>query len=218
MTGAGDRVRFDYLRDPAAIYRRSFELVAEACNLGALAPGDQPVAARIVHSCGMPDIVGDLRFGGDVGAAVRAAVTAGRPVVVDSRMTANAIHSAALPAGARVVCGLDDPDVTAHAERLGTTRSAAGIVLLRAELDRAVVVVGNAPTALFALMELMLDNGVRPAAILGFPVGFVGAAESKDALVHHAGDVPFVTVLGRRGGSAMAGGALNGALLGGGDA
>jgi precorrin-8X/cobalt-precorrin-8 methylmutase len=218
VTGLGDRVRFDYLRDPAAIYRRSFEIVAEACDLDALAPADRPISARIVHSCGMPDIVGDLRFGGDVGGAVRAAVAAGRPVVVDSRMAANAIHSSALPEGARVVCGLDHPDVTAHADRLGTTRSAAGMVLLRADLDGAVVVVGNAPTALFAMLELMLDEGVRPAAILGFPVGFVGAAESKDALVAHAGDVPFVTVLGRRGGSAMAGGALNGALLGGGGA
>jgi len=218
VTGLGDRVRFDYLRDPAAIYRRSFEIVAEECDLDALSPADRPIAVRIVHSCGMPDIVGDLRLSGDVGGAVRAAVAAGRPVVVDSRMTANAIHSAALPEGARVVCGLDHPDAATDAARLGTTRSAAGIVLLRAELDGAVVVVGNAPTALFALLELMLDDGVRPAAILGFPVGFVGAAESKDALAAHAGDVPFVTVLGRRGGSAMAGGALNGALLGGGGA
>lgn len=218
MTGAVDRVRFDYLRDPAAIYRRSFEMVAEACDLAGLAPGDRPVAVRIVHSCGMPDIVADLRFSGALGEAVRDAIGAARPVVVDSRMTANAIHSAALPEGARVVCGLDRPDVAQCAARLGTTRSAAGLHLLRAELDGAVVVVGNAPTALFALLELMLDEGVRPAAILGFPVGFVGAAESKEALVAHAGDVPFVTVLGRRGGSAMAGGALNGALMGGGGA
>lgn len=218
MTGVSDRVRFDYLRDPAAIYRRSFKIVAEECDLDALAPADRPIAARVVHSCGMPDIVGNLRFGGDVGGAVRAAVASGRPVVVDSRMTANAIHSAALPDDARVVCGLDHPDVAEHAAQLGTTRSAAGIYLLKQELDGAVVVVGNAPTALFALLELMLDDGSRPAAILGFPVGFVGAAESKDALVEHAGDVPFVTVLGRRGGSAMAGGALNGALLGGGAA
>jgi len=204
---------FDYLRDPAAIYRRSFEMVDEACDLDGLAAGERAIATRVVHSCGMPEVVADLRFGGDLAGAARRAVADGRAIVVDSRMTANAIHSSALPAGAQVVCGLDLPGVAEEARRLDTTRSAAGIVLSREALHGGVALIGNAPTALFALLELMLNEGVRPAAILGFPVGFVGAAESKEALVAHAGEVPFATLLGRRGGSAIAGGALNGALF-----
>lgn len=166
---------------------------------------------RVVHACGMPEVAAALRFHGDVAAAVRAALAAGGAILADSRMTADAIQPARLPAGAEIVCRIDDPAVRTEAERRGTTRSAAAVQLWRPRLAGAVVVIGNAPTALFELIAVIRDGAPPPAAILAFPVGFVGAAEAKAALIADA-PAPFVTLPGRRGGSAMAGAALNAIL------
>lgn len=198
-----------WLRDPAAIERRSFELIAAEADLAALPALLRPLAARLIHACGMPDILADLAWGGEPVTAGRAALAAGAPVLVDARMVAAGITRRRLPAGNAVSCTLDDPAVAALAAGLATTRSAAALELWRPHLEGAVVAIGNAPTALFRLLELLAESAARPAVILAFPVGFVGAAESKAALVEAATDVPFVTLRGRRGGSAMAAAAVN---------
>ena len=197
-----------YLRDPAAIYRRSFEIIRAEADLGGFTPGERAVVERVIHACGMPDIVADLRFGGDAVAATHTALGAGAPIFTDSRMAASGVIRDRLPAGNAVTCLLDLPGVDASSKELATTRSAASIDAAADRLGGAVVVIGNAPTALFRLLERLDDGAPCPAVVLGFPVGFVGAAESKAALAGRT-DVPFITVLGRRGGSAMAAGALN---------
>lgn len=198
----------DYLRDGAEIYRHSFATIREEADL-AILPGDVAgVAVRMIHSCGMVDLVGDLRYSLDVVEAGRAALEAGAPILCDAKMIASGITRKRLPAANDVVCTLDDPSVPGLAERLGTTRSAAALELWRDRLPGSVVAIGNAPTALFRLLELM-DEGVgAPAAIIGVPVGFVGAAESKVELAKRA-PAPYLVVHGRRGGSAMAVGAVN---------
>ncbi len=202
-----------YLRDGVAIYDRSFATIRAEADLSRFSDAEADIAVRMIHACGMVDLAADLVFSlGFVGVA-RAALRSGRPILCDSRMVAAGITRARLPAGNVVLCTLAEPEVPALASRLGTTRSAAALELWREHLAGAVVAVGNAPTALFRLLEL-LDEGVpHPAAVIGVPVGFVGAAESKDAL---AADrrVPFVVVRGRRGGSAIAAAAVN-ALAGG---
>jgi len=198
-----------WLRDPAAIERRSFELIAAEAGLAALPQPLRPLAARLVHACGMPDIVADLAWAGDPVTAGRAALVAGAPVLVDAGMVAAGITRRRLPAGNAVLCTLDEPTVRALAAALATTRSAAALELWRPRLEGAVVAIGNAPTALFRLLELLAEGAARPAVILAFPVGFVGAAESKAALIAAATAVPFVTLRGRRGGSAMAAAAVN---------
>jgi precorrin-8X/cobalt-precorrin-8 methylmutase len=165
------------------------------------------VAVRIIHACGMTDIARDIVMSPGFADNARWALVAGAPILCDSRMVANGITRARLPAGNEVVCTLDDPKVPAIAERLANTRSAAAMDLWGERLAGAVVAIGNAPTALFRLLEL-LDSGARPAAVIGLPVGFVGAAESKDALAND-GRVPFLVVKGRKGGSAMAAAAVN---------
>jgi precorrin-8X/cobalt-precorrin-8 methylmutase len=204
MTGG-----FDYLRDPAAIYRRSFEIIRAEADLSGLPADLAAVAVRLVHACGMPDIVAGLAWSGDAAGAGRRALAAGRPVLVDARMVAEGVIAARLPAGNAVVCTLGEPAVPALAARLQTTRSAAAIDLWRLRLDGAVVAIGNAPTALFRLLELLQEGAPRPAVILAFPVGFVGAAESKEALIAAGLDVPYLTLRGRRGGSALAAAAVN---------
>ena len=199
----------DYIRDPAEIYRRSFAQVRAETDLACLPACLHALAIRLVHACGMPDIVADLAFGGDVMAAGRAALAVGAPVLVDATMVAAGITRRRLPAGAEVICTLDRPDVPALAQAIGNTRSAAAVDLWRPRLGGAVVAIGNAPTALFRLLEILADGAPRPAVILGFPVGFIGAAESKQALIDAAGDIPFVTLRGRRGGSALAAAAVN---------
>ena len=191
----------DYLRDPAEITRRSFEIVRAEAELDALPDALQGVAVRLVHACGMPDIVGDLAWRPGVAEQGRAALLAGAPVLADCRMVADGVIRGRLPAGNDVICALDDPQVPALARHLATTRSAAAVELWRDALAGAVVAVGNAPTALFRLIELLAEGAPRPAAILAFPVGFVGAAESKEALIEADLGVPFVTLRGRRGGS-----------------
>lgn len=200
---------FDYIRDPQEIYRRSFAEVRAACDLSRLPEGMDEIVLRLVHACGMPEIVPDLAWEGDVMAAGRAALSAGAPVITDCRMAADGVTLARMPAGTRVLCPLNDPAVPEMARRLGTTRSAAAVELWLPNLAGAVVAIGNAPTALFRLLEVLAQGAPRPAVIFGFPVGFVGAAESKQALIEAELDLPYVTLTGRRGGSALAAAAVN---------
>ena len=200
----------DYLRDPAAIYARSFELIRAETDLAGLPPALHPLALRLVHACGMPDIVPDLAWGGDPAAAGARALQAGAPILCDARMVAAGIMASRLPRANDLVVTL------AEARAEGTTRSAAAVELWRPRLAGAVVAIGNAPTALFHLLERLAAWPERPAAILAFPVGFVGAAESKEALIAAGGalGVPYLTLRGRRGGSAMAAAAVNALLVG----
>lgn len=207
-TGAPAR-RYDYERDPAAIYRQSFAIVREEANLGRLPEELRDVAVRLVHACGMPDIVSALSWGGDIVSRARGAIGAGAPVFTDVKMVEHGIIHKYLKAGNEIVCTLDDPRVPALAEKLATTRSAAAVDLWAERLEGAVVAIGNAPTALFHLLERIAEGYPKPAAILGFPVGFVGAAESKDALAENPFGIPYLVLKGRRGGSALASAAVN---------
>ena len=198
-----------YLKDPAAIYEQSFATIRAEADLAALPKAVEPLAVRLIHACGMVDLLQDLRFSPDIMDAARTALMDGCLIITDCEMAAAGIIRRLLPASNRILCTLNDPQSSLIAAKLQTTRSAAAVSLWREHLDGAVVVIGNAPTALFALLELMDAEPARPAAILGFPVGFVGAAESKEALAENPRGVPFVTVRGRRGGSAMAGAAVN---------
>ncbi len=199
----------DYLRDPAAIYERSFATIRQEADLNGLAPELAPIAVRLIHACGMVDLAADLRGDARLAAAVRAALTAGRPIIADCEMVRSGIIARFLPQGTRVLCPLNAPSVPALAKELGTTRSAAAVELWKPELKGAVIVIGNAPTALFALLEAIDAGADKPAAIIGLPVGFVGAAESKAELAANPRAIPYITLLGRRGGSAMAAAALN---------
>ena len=202
--------RYEYVRDPATIYRLSSDLVAAATDVSALPADLETLACRLVHACGMPDIVGDLRWHGTPADAAGRALRAGACVLVDCEMVADGVIRTRLPAANTVLCSLNDPRTREIRQRERTTRSAAAVELWRDHLPGAVVAIGNAPTALFRLLETLADAPeLRPAAILAFPVGFVGAAESKLALVEAGLDIPFVTLLGRRGGSAMAAAAVN---------
>jgi precorrin-8X/cobalt-precorrin-8 methylmutase len=197
----------DYVRDGAEIYRRSFAIIRAESDLARFTPAEERVAVRIIHACGMTEVARDIVMSPGFADNARWALIGGAPILCDSRMVANGITRARLPAANAVVCTLDDPAVPELARRIGNTRSAAALDLWGERLAGAVVAIGNAPTALFRLLEL-LDAGARPAAVIGLPVGFVGAAESKAAL---AGDgrVPFLIVRGRKGGSAMAAAAVN---------
>jgi precorrin-8X/cobalt-precorrin-8 methylmutase len=197
----------DYVRDGAEIYRRSFATIRAEAALDGLPVDVARVAVRMIHSCGMVDLVEDLRFSQDVVVRARAALLTGAPILCDAQMVAAGITRRRLPADNPIRCTLNDPEVRALAARLGTTRSAAAVDLWLPHLAGAVVAIGNAPTALFRLLELLADGAPAPAAILGLPVGFIGAAESKDALV--ASGLPHLVVRGRRGGSAMAVAAVN---------
>jgi precorrin-8X/cobalt-precorrin-8 methylmutase len=199
----------DYLRDPAEIYRRSFALARAETDFAGIPAELTGTVLRLVHACGMPEIVADLAWGGDPAAAGRAALQAGAPVLADCRMAADGVTAARLPADNPVLCRLNEPEVPALAGERGTTRSAAAVELWRDDLAGAVVAIGNAPTALFRLLELLEEGAARPAVILAFPVGFVGAAESKEALIEAGLGVPYLTLRGRRGGSALAAAAVN---------
>lgn len=199
----------DYQRDPDAIYRESFAIIRAEADLARIPADLQPLALRVAHACGMPDIINDLVFSENAGHAGRQALASGAAILCDSRMVAEGITRARLPADNPVVCTLQDPRVPALARTLNNTRSAAALELWRDHLEGALVAIGNAPTALFRLLEMLDAGGARPALILGFPVGFVGAVESKAALAADPRGVPFVAVRGRRGGSAMASAAIN---------
>ena len=200
---------YAYETDGAAIYRRSFAIIRAEARLGRFDAGDEKVAVRIIHASGMVEVADDIVFTSGFSAAARAALRAGAPVFCDTQMVAHGITRARLPADNAVICTLSDPRVLALAAKFGTTRTAAAVELWREQLAGSVVVIGNAPTALFHLLEILREPDVTPpAAVIGIPVGFVGAAESKDALIASA-LVPSVIVRGRRGGSAMAAAALN---------
>jgi len=200
---------FDYIREPAAIYAESFRLIRAETSLDHLAPDLAAVAVRLVHACGMPSIVPDLVASDDAVSAARAALDAGAPILTDARMVADGIIRSRLPAANEVVCMLGDDRVADHATSIGNTRSAAAVDLWADRQEGALAVIGNAPTALFRLLENLAGGAPKPAAIFGFPVGFVGAAESKEALIEHANGIPFITLRGRLGGSAMAAAAVN---------
>ncbi|KVE33976.1 precorrin-8X methylmutase [Burkholderia sp. TSV86] len=199
----------DYLRDGNAIYRESFATIRAEADLSGVPPDLEKLAVRVIHACGMVDIVRDLRFSADAGAAGRAALAAGAPILCDARMVAEGITRARLPAANPVICTLGEPGVAQLARKLGNTRSAAALELWRPYLAGSVVAIGNAPTALFHLLDMLDAGAPRPALILGFPVGFVGAAESKALLAADSRGTPFVAVAGRRGGSAMVAAAVN---------
>lgn len=198
----------DYIRDGAEIYRQSFAIIRSEADLARFSAAEERVAVRIIHACGMVEVAGDIAMSSDFAEAGRAALRRGAPILCDSRMVANGITRARLPADNAVVCTLDDPSVPDLARRIGNTRTAAAMELWRDRLAGALVVVGNAPTALFRLLEMLDAGAPRPAAVIGLPVGFVGAAESKEALAAD-GRVPFLVVTGRKGGSAMAAAAVN---------
>lgn len=197
----------DYERDAAAIYARSFATIRAESDLSATAPDLEPIVVRMIHACGMTDLPALVEASPDLVGSARAALAAGATVWCDSQMVAHGITRARLPAANPVRCALGDDGVAEAASAAGTTRSAAAVD--RWELDGSVAVIGNAPTSLFRLLELVLDGRGRPAAILGMPVGFVGAVESKQALAELGHGVPYLTVHGRRGGSALAVAALN---------
>lgn len=198
----------DYIRDGAAIYARSFSIIRAEADLAGLSSEEERVAVRIIHACGMVDIVRDLVMSPTFAASASSALKNGAPILCDSMMVADGVTRARLPAGNDVICTLRDPRVPEIANDIGNTRTAAAMELWRPHLAGSLIVVGNAPTALFRLLE-MLDEGVpKPAAVIGMPVGFVGAAESKDALANDC-RVPFAIIKGRKGGSAMAAAAVN---------
>ncbi|MFT3973135.1 MAG: precorrin-8X methylmutase [Amaricoccus sp.] len=197
----------DYLRDGTAIYERSFAIIRAEADLARFGADEADVAVRMIHACGVVDAAASFRFSPGFVAAAREALAAGAPILCDAEMVAHGITRARLPAANEVVCTLRDPGAPALAARLGTTRSAAALELWRDRLGGAVVAIGNAPTALFHLLDMLADGAPRPAAVVGMPVGFVGAAESKEALA--ASDLPHAVVLGRMGGSAMTAAAVN---------
>ena len=200
---------FDYIRDPIEIYRRSFAAVRAEADLDGLSPAMEEVAVRLVHACGMSEIMADLAFSDGAAEAGRRALAAGAPILVDGEMLRAGIAKQRLPADNMVLCTLHRPETPDLAKKAGTTRAAAAVELWRRHLDGAVVAIGNAPTALFRLLELLAEGAGPPALVAGFPVGFVGAAESKEALISAAGAVPYITLRGRRGGSALAAATVN---------
>lgn len=200
---------FAYEKDGAEIYRQSFATIRAEADLADLPADVATVAVRMIHACGMTDLVRDLAYSPQVVSRARAALRAGAPILCDAQMVASGVTRKRLPADNDVVCTLSDPSVPALAAELGTTRSAAALELWRDRLEGSVVAIGNAPTALFHLLEMIEKGAGRPAAVLGIPVGFIGAAESKDALAAQTLGLDYLVVRGRRGGSAMTAAAVN---------
>ncbi|GAB2928301.1 MULTISPECIES: precorrin-8X methylmutase [unclassified Streptomyces] len=198
-----------YEKDGPAIYRQSFATIRAEADLAGLPADVSQVAVRMIHACGMVDLVSDLAFSPNAVADARAALRAGAPILCDVAMVASGVTRKRLPADNDVVCTLSDPSVPGLAARMGTTRSAAALELWRDRMEGAVVAVGNAPTALFRLLEMIEEGAPRPAAVIGVPVGFVGAMESKEALAEHPSGLEHLIIRGRRGGSAIAAAALN---------
>ncbi len=200
---------FSYVRNPAEIYKQSFATVAREADMATLPQAMRPVATRLVHACGMVDILDDLAFSAGAAEAGHSALQAGKPIFCDVEMVGAGIIVARLPAKNDVICTLNDPRVVPHAAEIDNTRSAAAVDFWDERLEGAVVAIGNAPTALFRLLERIGEGGPKPALIVGIPVGFVGAVESKQALGENCSDIDFMTVHGRRGGSAMASAVVN---------
>lgn len=199
----------DYERDGTAIYKRSFAIIRAEADLSRFSDDEADVAVRMIHACGLVEAARDFVFGPGFVAAARAALQAGAPILCDAQMVAHGVTRARLPANNEVICTLRDERVPALAAEIGNTRSAAALELWRDRMEGAVVAIGNAPTALFRLFEMLDAGAPKPAAILGMPVGFVGAAESKDALAENPRGVPFAIVRGRLGGSAITAAAIN---------
>lgn len=199
----------DYIRDGNEIYRQSFATIRAETDFSGLPQDLEVVAVRLIHACGMTDIVQDLTYSEDVVQTGREALQNGGNILCDAQMVANGVTRKRLPAQNQVICTLNDPAVPELAHSIGNTRSAAALELWRAHIANSIVAIGNAPTALFRLLELLDDGFPKPAVILGFPVGFVGAIESKAALAANSRGVPFLTIHGRRGGSAMCAAAIN---------
>ncbi|MEQ5775767.1 MULTISPECIES: precorrin-8X methylmutase [unclassified Thalassospira] len=203
---------FDYLRDPQAIYRQSFATIEAEANLARFSPEERPVAIRIIHACGMVEMADNIVFGPDAINAGTRALLAGKPILVDAEMVRNGIITRLLPAQNTVICRLNDDNIPALAAMTGTTRSAAAVETWTNDIAGAVIAIGNAPTALFHVLDAVISGHLpKPALIIGMPVGFVGAAESKEALINHAQDagIPFVTLRGRFGGSAVTAATVN---------
>jgi precorrin-8X/cobalt-precorrin-8 methylmutase len=198
---------YEYEKDGAEIYRQSFATIRTEADLDRLPADVARVAVRMIHACGQVDLVRDIAFSPDVVTRARDALDSGAPVLCDAQMVASGVTRRRLPKDNDVVCTLNDPRTPDLAARLGTTRTAAALELWGDRLDGAVVAIGNAPTALFHLLEMVAGGAPRPAAVLGIPVGFIGAAESKDALA--GSDLEFLVVRGRRGGSAITAAAVN---------
>jgi len=201
--------RSAYLRDGSAIYQRSFAIIRAEADLSRFSAEEAEVAVRMIHACGQVDVAQHIVFGGNLVAAARGALAAGAPILCDAEMVAHGVTRARLPANNDVICTLNDPRTSTLAEKDGTTRSAAALEFWRDRLGGALVAIGNAPTALFRLLDLLDAGAPKPAAILGIPVGFVGAAESKAALAANPRGAPFLVVRGRIGGSAMTAAAVN---------
>lgn len=199
----------DYIRDGQEIYRNSFSIIRAEARLDMIPADLEKLAVRVIHACGMVEVIEDLRFSPGAGKAGRDALAAGAPILCDARMVSEGITRTRLPANNEIICTLHDEGVREMALELGNTRSAVALERWRPHLEGSVVVIGNAPTALFYLLEMLDAGAPKPALILGFPVGFVGAAESKAMLAADSRGVPFVIMQGRRGGSAMAVAAVN---------
>lgn len=200
--------RFAYIRDGAEIYRRSFAIIRAEADLRRFSVDEEKVAVRLIHACGLVESAQDFVFSPGAVAAARAALVAGASILCDSKMVANGVTRSRLPKANDVICTLDDPAVLGLATRLETTRTAAAMELWRDRLAGALVAIGNAPTALFRLLEMLDEGAPSPAVVIGMPVGFVGAAKSKEALIAD-GRLPYLVVRGRRGGSALAAAAIN---------
>ena len=203
-----------YIRDPIEITRRSFEIIEGEADLASFPQDIRTIAARIVHACGMPDVVADLAYSDRAGDTGATALRSGAPIICDVRMVASGVMTHRLAASNTVAVAVDEPGAGDFSHRSGQTRSAAGIELAATCLKDSIVVIGNAPTALFRLLELVEAGAEKPALVLGFPVGFVGAAESKAALAANDLGLAFITLHGLRGGSAIAAAALNALILG----
>ncbi len=198
-----------YITNPNEIYKRSFEMIADEVDLSVLPAVARPVAERVIHACGMPEILPDLVISDGFPQAVSTALKNGAPILVDAEMLKSAIIPRMLPSHTKVICTLNHKNAARIGKEKNITRSAAGVELWQDQLKGAVVVIGNAPTALFRLLELIDEGAPKPAAIIAFPVGFVGAAESKQELHENPRGIPYATLLGRKGGTAMAGAAIN---------
>ena len=199
----------DYIKDGTEIYRRSFAIIRSEADLSSFSSAEADVVVRMIHACGLVEASRQMVFGDGFVEAARGALQVGAPILCDAEMVAHGVTRARLPARNEVVCTLRDSKVPDLAEQLRTTRSAAALELWIDKLEGAVVAIGNAPTALFRLLEMIDAGAPKPAAIVGAPVGFVGAAESKDELMSHSRGIPFMVVRGRLGGSAMAAAAIN---------
>lgn len=201
---------YDYIREGNAIYERSFAIIRSEADLSRFSEEEADVAVRMIHACGLVEAASHFVFSSDFVASARAALQRGAPIFCDAEMVAHGVTRARLAAANEVVCTLHDPRTAEIAKTIGNTRSAAAMHLWKERMAGAIVAIGNAPTALFHLLEMLRDGAPKPAAIIGMPVGFVGAAESKDALAENSYGVPYAIVRGRLGGSAITAAAING--------